>query len=318
MEERFSPVVNFKMRESIQQQESSVVSSSTSPSSRIHVKKKLLFNNSNDIRNSVQLKHRSSTVKTLNTTAAAENVGYHIHELSSWNRSSSRLSIKSRRLFKMSNRLKNLSSDASLLKSLCREIKTVATSDYDNLSVAHDNSLTSSTSQQKNSGYARLCKSFSFLTSHSCQKRLLVPPNISEQQKKLNINQDFYFSEPSQLNSSSSSSSQLQEPDLPNKQDACVQTSSTNFSTESASVNNETNTMMQSNTFGSIMANLGSASIRPSSIVVPKEGLFEINRVLVRHRAFSDGQGLSNFQASIPSPPIHHSVSSSKLFYKRF
>lgn len=318
MEERFSPVVSYKMRESIHQQESSVVSST---SSRIHVKKKLFFNNSNDIRNSVQLKHRSSTVKTLNTTAgavAAENGGY--HELSSWNRSSSRQSIKSRRLFKMSNRLKNLSSDASLLKSLCREIKTVATSDYDNLSGAHDNSLSSSTSQQKNSGYARLCKSFSFLTSQSCQKRLLLPPNISEQQKKLNINHDFYFSEPSQLNSSSSSSSsssQLQKPDLPNKQDACVQTSSTNFSTESASVNNETNTMMQSNTFGSIMANLGSASIRPSSMVAPKEGLFEINRVLVRHRAFSDGQGLSNYQGSMP-PPIHHSVSSSKLFYKRF
>lgn len=308
------------MKESINQHDSSF--SSTSPSTRIHVKKKLIFCNSNDVRNSTKFKQRSSTYKTLNTTAI-ENCEDHIDELMlpSFNRSSSRISIKSRRLFKMSNRLKNLSSDASLLKSYCREIKTVASSDYININGAHDLSLFSLVSQ-KQSRYARLCKSFSFLTSQSRQKRVVEPPNISQQQEKLNINHNLYFSEPSQLDIS------LEESNLPNRQDACVQTSSTIFSSdrESTSVNNDT--MMQTNTYGSILANLGSrinlgsASIKPSSMAASNEGFFEINRAVMRNKAFSDGQGLSsktsNFPAPLPPIPIHHSVSSSKLFYKRF
>lgn len=264
-----------------------------------------------------QFKQRSSTFNKLNTTSVgADKEVIDEHMILSLNRSSSRLSTKSRRLLKMSRHLKNLSSDTSILKSLCRDIKMVAISDYNNLDVAtaHDYSL-SSLGSPNQLRYDRLCKSFSFLTSQSRQKRVAALPNILQQQEKLKIYQNLYFSEPTQLNCT------LQELNNPkSKQDACVQTSSINFSTdhESTSVNNETNTMMQTNTFGSIVANLGSASIRPSSMIAPSEGLFEINRALVRHRAFSDGQGLSKVPIHVPPQPIHHSLSSSKLLYKRF
>lgn len=149
--------------------------------------------------------------------------------------------------------------------------------------------------------------------------------SIKEQQEILNLNADRFISE-SQLTSFeemfAASDFGTAQPNRPRMtQDACVQTSTTIFSDYSAaSATTPTNeTMMHTNTFGSIVANLGSASTRPSSAAIhaPSDnGMFEINRALLRHRAFSDGNGLST--RGVANSSIPHSISSSKLWYKRF
>lgn len=343
---QFSPIA-FNINETTTSQNRHHVSAASSSSSmRKSLSRRFLANG----RDSMKLKQRSSTFKTLNTTA--EDIsecdyddGVDDDELmantttKSWRRSSSgsRLSVMRppRRLSsKISSRFKNLSSESSLLKAIRQMTNNSSSENHDINHLVLSNYSLSNAAANRQFRYARLAKSFSFVSNK--RKQLIIdPPKIAEQQEILNLNKNTnynkFLSQPNQLNSLSD-----------DRQDVGVQTSSTNFSIttstttsskEAESSGDVTNTMMQTNTFGSILANLGSVPTRPSSMISrsqqhQQQGVFEINRALLRSRAFSDGNGLSNLQQtnynhnnntnSTNSFIIPHSVSSSKLFYKKF
>jgi hypothetical protein len=96
--------------------------------------------------------------------------------------------------------------------------------------------------------------------------------------------------------------------------DAAIQTSL--ITSDTSSFNSHATTLLHTNTFGSIMANFGSITINPSSVNNVHKKLGR-----ARHRAYSDGNGLSN-ESSTDSvnmrnkkeaQNIVHSASSSKL-----
>lgn len=252
---------------------------------------------------SLQLKQRSSTIKTLNIE---NEIGseIRINDTSNWNFSGSHSSVKPTKLSKLSHKLKDLSSESNILKSLCKELKSTGNSDSNRQSI-----YSLSNRIHKQFKYTRMCKSFTFASQSQDQKEKNKPlyHQIKKQQQQLNLEDEIFCSEPTQLNYS-------RRPN--NKQDACVQTSTILSTTGEGESSANDNTMMQTNTFGSILANFGSASIRPST-TTKSEGLFEINRTSFRHRAFSDGNGLSFVGiCSLPNElgnVVHHSKSSSKL-----
>lgn len=291
---------------------------------------------------------------------------------------------------RLSNKLKDLSNESSLLKSICKELRLVTGSDkadfvYSNFSPLH-----------KKSKYSRLCKSFTFLSSsqrrHDSSLVTLVHKSSrcnkhSNESSKMGTSQQppgnkkIFSSEPTKLSSisfmpvvssfkpslknsylknvkmiksvsfndsvSESNSNLISNEYQPNElfvvkklnattaamrrnsnfADAAVQTSmilsDININNNSSSTNNSqvTNSLMQTNTFGSILGNFGSASLKQPQ---QQQQQFYSRKKFsnassyttggkIRLRAYSDGNGLSDTSRS--SNLGTHSASSSKLVY---
>lgn len=253
-------------------------------------------------------------------------------------------SFKDSTLSKLSQKLKEKTSEKNILKKILKEDKLEA------------NSFTNK--QTKNLKYSRLCKSFTFLsqkvTEDTIKKKLIESTKNSEKlnafssdPSKINSfasiknNQNNYLKNLSafkskgfmsmssifkEVNSVSNWNKHKTEKEIncrvnDTNNDTNMQAISLMFS-NSSSLNSQLTTLMQTNNFGSIMANFGSASIRGTQAGQSTR--------LNRHRTYSDGNGLSDTDTSrinvsefkatnrlvnLPNQMSTQSVSFSKLVY---
>jgi hypothetical protein len=311
--------------------------------------------------------NRASTFRALNTLTSQD---VNVNESDS--AATGTLSqAKERKLSKLSNKLKDLSGESSILKSIYKELKFGGHLDRGDLS-----------SFSKKSKYSRLCKSFTFLSSSQrgtggenqlSSKSSYKYSNLTSSKQDNyhnhrtynegaceNDKRQLFASEPTKLgsavwssisfkplstranylkhlnmvksasfqNKSLSSASNLTRNRKINSNlktsggsataatsganrllhDAAVQTSIL-FSENSSSNSQITNSLMQTNTFGSILGNFGSASLKPSQTQAAR------SRRRSRPRAYSDGNVLSDTSAT--SNFGAYSVSFSKLVHLR-